>query len=122
MLNVFTVVPCFSQVLTSCFFFWGGGGFNYSQIFAFRGRSWNLKREMIVLSPGRFFLQYVIHLRCVICNTGPVEFLLFSYFTHIVTHSRFCWAYCRERDHLEDLGVDGRIILKLIFKKWDWRM
>ena len=25
-----------------------------------------------------------------------------------------------ERAHLEDLGVDVRILLKYIFKKWDW--
>jgi hypothetical protein len=25
----------------------------------------------------------------------------------------------RERDHLEDTGVDGRIILRRIFRKWD---
>jgi hypothetical protein len=28
----------------------------------------------------------------------------------------------REGYHLGHLGVDGRIILKLIFKTWDWGM
>jgi len=29
------------------------------------------------------------------------------------------WGNLRERDHLEDAGVDGRIILGLIFRKWE---
>jgi len=30
----------------------------------------------------------------------------------------FWWGNVGERDHLEDTGVDGRIILRWIFKKW----
>jgi len=34
-------------------------------------------------------------------------------------YTGFCWGKLRERDHLEDPGVDGRIILRWIFTKWD---
>ena len=29
----------------------------------------------------------------------------------------FRWEYLRERDHLGNLGVDGRLILKLVFER-----
>ena len=31
----------------------------------------------------------------------------------------FLWGNMRERDHLEDPNVDGRIILRWIYKKWN---
>jgi hypothetical protein len=34
-------------------------------------------------------------------------------------YTGFWWANVRERVHLEDLGFDGRIILRQIFRKWD---
>ena len=34
----------------------------------------------------------------------------------------FWWGNPRERDHLEDASMDGRIILKRIFRKWDGGM
>jgi len=33
--------------------------------------------------------------------------------------ARFPWTELRQREHLEDLGVNGKIILKYTFKKWD---
>ena len=34
-------------------------------------------------------------------------------------HTRFWWGNLREGDHLEDPGIDGRMILSWIFRKWD---
>ena len=32
----------------------------------------------------------------------------------------FWWGNVREREHWEDPDVDGRIILRWIFRKWEW--
>jgi hypothetical protein len=34
-------------------------------------------------------------------------------------YTGFWWGHLRERDHFKDPGIDGRIILRQIFKKWD---
>ena len=31
----------------------------------------------------------------------------------------FWWRYLREGDHLEDQGINARVILKCILKKWN---
>jgi hypothetical protein len=37
----------------------------------------------------------------------------------VEVYTGFCCGNLRGRDHLEDQGVDGRIILRWIFRKWD---
>ena len=38
--------------------------------------------------------------------------------------TEFWWGTLVEREHLKDIGLDGKIIIKRIFKKWggghDW--
>jgi len=34
-------------------------------------------------------------------------------------HTGFWWGNLRERDHLGDQGVDGKIVVKWIFRKWN---
>ena len=35
-------------------------------------------------------------------------------------HTGHAWGNLMERDHLDDPDVDGRIILRRIFNKWDF--
>ena len=34
-------------------------------------------------------------------------------------YTGFCWGNLKERDLLEDPGIDGKIILRWIFREWD---
>jgi hypothetical protein len=36
-------------------------------------------------------------------------------------HTGFWWEDLMEIDHLKDLGIDGNIIFKSTYKKWDWK-
>ena len=42
-----------------------------------------------------------------------------AYGGRVEVYTGFWWGNLRERDHLDDSGVDGRIILRWIFRKWD---
>ena len=37
-------------------------------------------------------------------------------------YTGFWWGNLKERDHLGDPGLDGRIILRWIFRRWDEEM
>jgi hypothetical protein len=34
-------------------------------------------------------------------------------------YTRFCWGNQRVRSHLKDPGLDGKVILRWIFRQWD---
>jgi hypothetical protein len=74
-------------------------------------------------------LNVTFHAKIQFFRANASLFVYFSYLWFGITwqqvwetegaHTGFWWGDLRTRDHLQDLGVDGRIILKRIFKKWD---
>jgi hypothetical protein len=40
-------------------------------------------------------------------------------FKNCIINTGFWWGNLRERDHWGDPGIDGRIILRWIFRKWE---
>jgi hypothetical protein len=52
-------------------------------------------------------MRWVVHVACM--GSGEV-------------HTGFWWGNVKERNHLEDRGVEGRIILKWITRMWDGRI
>jgi len=51
-----------------------------------------------------------------LCPTLGGEVYRVSVWIRREVHTGFWWGNLRERDHLKDLGVDGRIILKKFLK------
>ena len=72
------------------------------------------------------FTNYIMR-SLMICNTSPNTVLVIKSrmrwaggVTRVVeANTGFWWGNLRERGQLEDTGVDERIILRWIFRKWD---
>ena len=50
---------------------------------------------------------------------SKIIFMTNHIYKHLYFYTRFWWGNLGERDHLGDPGVDGRIILRWRFRKWN---
>jgi hypothetical protein len=63
---------------------------------------------------------------CIAYGGGDRHIIIFINCNWVITrwqwlfiYTGFWWGNLRERDNLGDPGIDGRIILRWIFRKWD---
>jgi len=54
-----------------------------------------------------------------ICNPHPILFNYVALWGRGEAYTWFWWGNLKERNHLGDPVVDGRIILRWVFRKWD---
>jgi hypothetical protein len=79
---------------------------------------------MYVLNLSNIFLTTVRNCRCVRYSSGDkIEKNEMggtcSTYGGGKAYKGFRWGNLRVRDHLGDRGLDGRIILRWVFRKWD---
>jgi len=67
----------------------------------------------------RMFVVIAVYIIIYMCYRSSSEFFKVSFICKFLKTVDFLGGDLRERDCLGDLGIDGRIIIKLIFKKWD---
>jgi hypothetical protein len=60
-------------------------------------------------------MQFFVYYACVSIYIYIYIYIL----SREAMHTRFWWGNLRGIDHLEDLGIDGSIILRWILRKWD---
>jgi len=72
-------------------------------------------RSLMTYTPHQILLgdQIKVNEAGVACSTNG---------RRVEVYRGFWWGSRRERDHLGDPGVDERIILRWMFRKWDVRV
>jgi hypothetical protein len=72
-----------------------------------------MRRSLMICTPHQLINVRVIKSR----RMGWAGYV--AYMGRGEVYTGLWWGKLREKDHLDDPGVDGRIILRYIFLKWD---